>query len=388
MNMKSMRKISLAVISISTAAIAFTSCEQDEIKNLDSRLVSLQISMEKGVDTKAATSETFETVDLSDNGISLYLNATKTLNTEDPFTMTRAEEITSVSEFPIIMTEPSNNVYASGNARPTSATYWSIFNGGDKVVWPAAAESGTAYNFFAYVDPANAASLSREKNYAMDYAGITPSTNDATAMKDFLMAYTGSVQHDHEKQNLVKIHFYHPLAGIKFNFDLDEGVVVKKVAINNVYNNGTAVYQTSGTDFKTAIKWESLSNKVTYSQADLTTEANRTFYIIPQAVKGNNEVTFTFTIDKNGVEYSFTTRALGVDEWTPGYVYNYSLSSTPNGTVGIEVKEEFNGTKKENVRVANVKTSAVYIRAAVVANWYNSANKVAAPFTGDCSELN
>lgn len=380
-----MNKLTLAVISLTAAVTAFTSCERDDNFGGDSRAVALSVKMESGVMTRSAVpGRTFETVDLSDKGVDLYLLASESLNTEDPFQVTtRGAIIDQVTKFPVNMIGTDNSVYASGEAEQTTSTYWSIFNGRNKVNWP---EDHGTYSFFAYVDPANAAGTPSVNS--MSYAGMPPAGDDASKMQDFLMAYTTADTYTHAEYHnpdtYVPIHFQHALAAIRVNFDLAEGVSIKKVTINNVYTVGTAT--ATGKSFPNAITWSDQATKKSYSQeANLTASAveDRTFFIVPQTLTaaGGNEVTITYLLEKNGVEYSFTTRALGTTEWKAGYIYNYTLSSTPSGTVGIQVQEDFDGETKKDVRVANVKTSATYVRVAVIANWYNSASKVVEPLS-------
>lgn len=373
MCMKKIKSLSLAVCSFFAAASVFTSCESDNVKSLDGRFISLDVSSKSGITTKSSVAEVFETVDLSDLGISLYLNGAASFNISDPFTVkTKASELvkSDVGDFPIYMlgNSPANGVAKSGEE------YWSIYKDGNKIMWQDVECEGTptVYDFFAYYP--DAVGIVDAENHSIDYSGIEPGTNDAKAMEDFLIALTTGFKHDHAAQNLVPLEFVHPLAAVRFNFsDLDESVVVKKVSINNVNSKGTATISND------EINWTGLKSPVSYSEEDFSSVDNSTFFIIPQNLSG---VTMTFLVEKGGVEYSFTTKLLGIDSWAPGFIYNYSLSSTPSGSFGIAVEEEFDGETKSDVRVANTKTSAVYVRAAVVANWYNSADKVVAPFSG------
>lgn len=377
MCMKNCKSLSLAVCSFITAASFFTSCESDNVKSLDSRFVTLDVSAKSEIATKSSSNEVFETVDLSDLGLSLYLNGSASVNKSNPFFVnTKASELikNDVDQFPIYMIGATS---AYGIAMPGEKDYWSIFNNGNKVMWQDIECEGAqnAYDFFAYY-PAEVSENIDSEAHSITYSGIDPSSDDATKMEDFLMALTTEFKHDHAAQNLVPLTFVHPLAAVRFSFDeLDKNVTIEKVTINNVNSRGIATIEDEDT-----VDWSELSVPVDYSESDFTTVDNSTFFIIPQ---GLSNVSMTFLLKKDGVEYSFTTKVLGTDNWKPGFIYNYSLSSSPTGKVGIEIKEEFNGVIKSDVKVANVKTSAVYVRAAVVANWYNSADKVVAPFDGD-----
>ena len=79
-------------------------------------------------------------------------------------------------------------------------------------------------------------------------------------------------------------------------------------------------------------------------------------------------------------------------EWKAGKIYRYTLSGT--GEVKVAVSEKLDGVDvtggsqnkiatKANVCGLNNGTIKSYIRAAVVADWYNEAGQIVAPFNSN-----
>ena len=85
MIMKKINSISLAVISVCTAAFVFSSCQKEIVKGVgDNRYVSFSASVETGMETKAQGSR-MESVDLSEEGASLFVTSSVSVNRMTPF---------------------------------------------------------------------------------------------------------------------------------------------------------------------------------------------------------------------------------------------------------------------------------------------------------------
>ncbi len=372
------------------AALAFSSCQKDEIKGgADSRYVTLAVTAEEGVETKSAGSM-FETVEIVEDGMSLFVDASVSVNRMNPFTAvaTKGAEVTkeNIEEFNVLMTGTNGDTFsAAGIAKPETSgmSHWAIYNDTKKVEWPNH-DGSVKYDFLAYY------LQSTNSSFATSGAYTGPeSTVSAKDMNDFLVAKTYGRTHSestyHSGEDNVPIHFYHPLAAVKFNVN---GAVITKVTINNLKKDGTVavkdVEYMDNVSFASAIEWSDLSGKVSYSQSFTETNSEM-FFIVPQDLA---DVTLTFDIIKDGATHQFSTKAknLGTASWDAGYVYNYTVDTNPAGNVGITVVEDtFNATSniKEHVRVHNDMRSTTFIRAYVLANWCNAKGVIVSNYDGE-----
>ena len=92
MMMKNMKKLSLAVIAISTAMLSTSCLREENFGKADSKFISLKVSTEGIAETKAGhVAEPLEVVDLSQDGLDLFLYGSVKVNKMSPFEpMTKA----------------------------------------------------------------------------------------------------------------------------------------------------------------------------------------------------------------------------------------------------------------------------------------------------------
>ena len=379
MTMKRFNSVSLAVFSTLAAACAFSSCSKEVLNDnsIDSRFVTLSVSTETGVETKAVA-QSSEMVDLSENGFDLFVSASVSVNNEDPFSAveTKGQVITNdnkdkiITEFPLLMTGKET---LSGIAKPYDSDHWCMYDGTTKVEWP---EDGGEYTFIANYLAEGAGTFDAS---TLEYVGIAGNKegNNAAKMCDFLVANT-TMTHDcqtyHNPETYVKIHFYHALAAVRFNF---EGATVTRIMINNIKKDGTIVLNEESTD-PDRITWKDQSGNVSYTQDCSTTSSvdERTFFLVPQTLDENSTITFEM-LDENKNPRSITAQAskLGVSKWEAGYIYNYTISTTATqGLIEVEAS-------KETV-VSNVRSGSAYVRAAVIGNWVDSKGRVVEDWDG------
>lgn len=403
--MKRINVISWAVLSL-VAATIMSSCnkQEEEFLKLDGRYVYLSIDAESGVDTKASNSlQKAETFEISDNGTSIFITASKSVNNDNPFNrelITKGAEktVADVSEgFTMRMfADADNALYKVGTVKQQSSdgTYWSFWDGQDKVVWPDDAENGAPYSFVSVIGAENM-TFANFAAKTVDYTGMVHAdggVNDSELMEDLIVAYTKGVVHDHAAQNPVNLRFYHPLAAVKFFVSPK----VKAITVTNVRQGGKLEYRAvdpnSADDFKNAFVWTSSadeSNITAYTQAVKTSDVDETgyatyeFFLIPQQFD-SQDVMLTFTVEAtDGKVHQISTLAnnLGTGSWDAGYRYNYYIDETASGNVGLQIKENFQNYVKTNVTVFNTKRSTAYVRATVVANWESESGKIIAPFS-------
>lgn len=363
----------------------FCSCRVDEIPGLEVRYVSGVVSTENGIETKAASAaQHLQTVEINEDGLDLFVTASRSVNTDNPFTGGAATKGAIITEaqigFKMAMVTSAGKLYKEGTAEYSgTGDYWSMFSGGAKVEWPSDADAGVPYDFYAFLG--NVQEFTYGETSQLSYTGNTPEpadamgkTGDAQAMQDVLVAYTADFVHDHAtyatKAGLVPLHFYHALAAVRFNVTPD----VRRVTINGVAKDGVAnvlsVDPTEEDDFTKAFSWTAGKTKVSYSQSNTGKAEDLTFFIVPQTL---SEVTVTFEVEKDGITHQITTPAgrLGTSSWTAGYIYKYTIDSATEGNVGIRVVEEFlaNVSTKNHIGARSSARSTVYARAYVVGNW-------------------
>lgn len=387
-----MRKINSISLAVLLSSAIFVSCENDvKISGVDSRYVTLAVTATDGVETKAASSlEQFEAVDLSSDDMPLFLLGSKAVNNEDIFNvpMTKADasehayDVNKYGAFTVDMVSSAFPNYAIGAKTGASKVgdYLSLYNdGGEKIEWPSECD-GVTFDFWAYNTLAEGSGSYSRSGEIVTYNGVA-----GTAAADFIVAKT-SVKHDHKAQNLVNLKFWHTLSAVKFDFDLNktDGFQVKKVEIQNVYNNGTFTVNESAA-FNEKFVWTATGDAISYTyepKYDASGNADDiTFYIVPQAL-ANVKVVFTLTKGDKTYEIATMGKNLGATQWEPGYVYTYTVANNVLGNVGIQIEENgwVNGNStKNNVSIKNTKRSTVYVRAALIANWCNDNNQPVMP---------
>ena len=352
-NMKT-NKISLAVIALVSATIAFSSCErEDGIKVRDGKYVTLKVASTSGVLTKAS-SEILETVELTDNGQTLFLSGSVAPNNytfDAPLTKADAP-ITALTQFKVRMTQPDGNAFEEGIAKhdghADGTTYWSIYNDSEKIAWSEDSNIDNPSQFLAVYPSATI------------YGSNGIVYNAGNAKSDILVAYeTRGHEHDnyHNESSYVVLDFYHPLSLVRFA--VAESINITDIVVNNAATS--AVISTT--------KGEGDFNYLINNKGELKATADPTvkdgykvysFYVVPGSL-GENAMNVTFYVDGK----ILTTKNLGTTEWKSGMIYNYTLNDgySFNTVVNIEM---------ENNLIVNKTPNAVWVRAAFVATQYNA----------------
>lgn len=352
MMMKNMKKLSLAVIAISTAMLSTSCLREENFGKTDSKFISLKVSTEGIAETKAGrVAEPLEVVDLSQDGLDLFLYGSVKVNKMSPFGPTTkaaspyvSADADGVTKFDIQM----NDIAGYAN-REVREDYWYIYKLGteEKLTWDSETDPS---HYLAYY-PENAAATFATPT-TINY------TNDGS--QDLLVAY---VKHSHvdstypsSDKNYVPLVFKHPLALIQFNVVSSENnpISVDKIEINNAGLKGII----DGEDFLKSTISSYGTIEATYNSTDKVYSC----YIMPDAI-GADGLNVTFYV--NGK--ILTTKNLGTTSWDAGYIYNYTLSNTTSdGDVNIELSSDQKDA--ESIVVENITNTTLWLRAAIIAN--------------------
>ena len=463
-----MKRFFTYATAIASMILVLASCEKDPQEDFDAPKGAMKLQVvSDNIDTKSSASSSSanrvvdDLVDLSENGVNLFLSAVEEDNLDNPFgdepatkgTIVTTENFSTerVDDFHIWLTTGGSNTYVeSGNSTyPQGAgdalgilksdDYWyAMYTKGSEaydnyIHWPS-----SALNFWCW-SGASKSDLSLKvaddgKSMSFSYANT-----EATAanQKDLLFAYANS-EEPSTKGN-VGIHFYHALAAVQFCVGgLDDGVKITNIKLTGVKNSADGVYSPSGSctnagtdiskdakegnkdtfsgDVTTLFGWTITGSETTdYTTGAIsdennsaikdatgtqtnkytefgTTEGACTFFLIPQALGDNIKI--ELTAECNGtytLAKSVTLGTAKISEWKAGKIYRYTISGC-GGDVDVDVEETLDGvdviggkkesiTTKEDVYGLNDGNVKTYIRAAVVGNWYNDANRIVAPFS-------
>lgn len=405
--MKRFKSLSLAVIAMGAAALTITSCNLEEGgRSGKAGRVIIDVSTDSGIDTKAAHSEEFETVDLSVDGLPFFLSMTKSVYRATPSVQTKGavifddrnldkdgvKNITERGSFDILARK-----YADKSLFPSiddvTVTNTASYKGGKWEIDHEIDFNDTdALDFWAY-------SYEGTKPYSLidhrtfKYTGVEPgkNKNDGSLMSDFLVANTSNQT---AENNPVNIHFYHALAAVKFNVapayltsEVTGGPYsYLSVRISEVKNSGSATFDSNNGAFT----WTTDDAKVVYEQVlyDGTeaSPADRTMFFIPQDAKDVLLFTFYLT-NKDGQEYALSTKSIGATKFEAGYIYNYTIGNDVTGNVEVAIHEGFDGETK-TATVGLEASASAYVRVAIVANWFTDAaagksSKAYAKYDGD-----
>lgn len=359
MMMKNMKKISLAVIAISTAMLSTSCLREENFGKADSKFISLKVSTEGIAETKAGhVAEPLEVVDLSQDGLDLFLYGSVKVNKMSPFgPSTKATKpYESGDESEVTTFDIKMNGIQGYADRSKGYDFWYIYRLGteEKLTWESETDPSEYLAYYPEnVKGATTNVASFASSSTINYVG------DGT--KDFLVAYT---KHSHDHANYpvsddkyVSLTFKHPLALVKFKVVSTEAkpITVDKIVVNNAGIKGTINGETLETEITTTGEIEAKYNEE---------EGVYSCYIMPDEI-GPKGLNVTFYV--NGT--ILTTKALGTSEWKAGMVYNYTLADANAESVEIDLDE--NATK-----VTNEFTTAVYLRAAIIANWVDATGRI------------
>lgn len=304
----------------------------------------------------------------------------------------------------------------------------------DSDPWP---NNDTPVGFYLRMPAAPAGVTFGEKPYSEGTITFTyASPDNAAATEDILFGYRSLAKKDYPKTGIPAV-LFHALTGVKFAIgNEDDGIVITEVIFEGLYDGGTCVIspadiETAGTESYNVAEWPSLTCRTnfTISTGNLLTDgeqqiadygkseydfpesftgagvtnnlndddATKTFWLIPQAFEDRDEVMLTIKYnygDKTGLE---TKLALGeiLGErgvvWNAGELRTYTIK-IDDVNLQIEDKvepdaEEEGALTKSDVKITNTSNVDVFIRAAIVGQWLNSADEPVFGFTDKVNKL-
>jgi len=123
------------------------------------------------------------------------------------------------------------------------------------------------------------------------------------------------------------------------------------------------------------------------NSANLNDEnASLTFWIVPQTITEDVTIEVTFDIYLNGTKTtSSVTREIalgksvvsaGTNNWLAGQLRTFTITCK-------DVNVQVTSTTKSNVKILNTGSSDEYIRAAIVANWYDASGNIVFGYTAN-----
>lgn len=229
----------------------------------------------------------------------------------------------------------------------------------------------------------------------------------AVDQKDILFA-TKRVKNKTTDNEVV---FYHALTAVKFaTGNLDGKVTIDTVAFYNIKTSGTCVMtpsagttacatwtldETRGTvsqDFDgTIVNFTKENSNFLGSATDDTSDtfyqaatenninddkASKTFFLIPQSTEGIYMIV-SYTV--NGTKYISAIdmyEATNHAEWKAGELRTYTLTEND---LTVDIADEIVNGTKQNVVITNTSNISEYVRAMVVANWFDANGDIVAP---------
>jgi len=406
--MKTIKNLILGALSISAILVASVSCEKEPVTvGKTTGAIALKVTSESDLATKGMqrTPDASLVEDFSTEDSPLFLTLSTEKNSTDVFDNVQTKG-SIVSDSDIKTARPSFkvNMFHGGDEytnldgdfdQTVAYDGKKEWNFTKQVNWT---EEGDDLEFYAHSDIRDSYSLEGQGFFKYTGQAGERKGADAARTSDFLVAHTETNVND------VDIHFYHALAAIRF---FSDSLILTKVAIRNVINEGEFTYNADGSDVDAIFNWAPDAKKTTtYEQTystnpDVTSTVNgaktgktnstnysvsEAFFLVPQSLLDSTVIiTFYFKDSENGVVKNISTKKLGTSKWKAGYIYNYTLTKSNSNvqpTITLVVNDEMNEdrTEKSNVAVENLKSNAAYVRAHVIANWYNTAHKAVAPW--------
>ena len=231
--------------------------------------------------------------------------------------------------------------------------------------------------------------------------------HDAENQKDILFAIDTQNRTDHD--NVAQIKFFHALTAVKFIKGDLKDCTVETVSLNNFKSNGTAEGTVSGNLL--AFTWKDQDTPENYIQTystdvnslaekaslDPTANGDYTFMMIPQALDANASLdvllrfaSYSQTISVNlgsitAEQAGSEGNAARLKDWSTyaGKVITIMISM---GDIDVSIDDEITDANvKQNLVIENTGGVTEYIRAVIVANWFDENGNIVAPWFDDAS---
>ena len=191
----------------------------------------------------------------------------------------------------------------------------------------------------------------------------------AGAAYDYMLAYYKGIGNNEGKALLT---FTHPFTCVKFA--AAEGLTVNSIKIEGLYAAGSCAVTKS-----TCQTGDCYTYDWTPGTADhaIECEIDDELILIPQNLADDN-VKLTVNVTVDGVTFN-TTATLNADNWLAGKINTYTFNISGQD-VQITVTDDVEDKVKDNLVIKNTGTSKAYVRASIVAGWYDEDGMMVAPW--------
>jgi len=392
------------------ALLILTSCESENWFGKKSD-IKLEVTAEVSTKSMNNSDPSATTEEISSDGLSLYLTTSVSDNSDNEFLshpMTKGSIVTSENfkdqrsgDFNVRITDAgTTSIFCESKAsRNNDQDCWYVSKGGENAQWPDDDKAKLDFWAWSGAESCSGLTIKDSKTFSFTYSGTKTTAEDQS---DLVFANTAN--QSKTSDGSIAIHFYHALAAVQFVVgNLDDGITVNGISINNVKSKGNGSFVPAGTSVDTKFVWESVESPTTYSQTFSQKKYNRksdanyqhcfdgseqksTFFVVPQSLAESENITLTINVTDSenrtyNISHSITGSAV-ISEWKAGKIYRYMISNG-DGDVDITAEENsFDGTTKQGVKAENTGTLPSYVRALVIANWYNDGGKLVTPYTG------
>ena len=344
--------------------------------------------------------------------------------------------------------------YASAEEEIGSDNKWLYWHHYATDPWPEDEEEEVGFYLRMPASPAGVTFGTGAYGTNDDGATITftyKTPNTAAATQDILFGYRSLAKKDYPKTGIPAV-LYHALTGVKFAIgNDDDGIVITEVSFEGLYDSGKCVIappdlETAGTEDYNVAVWSNLTSTDDYiissegllnddgeqqiadygksKNYDFPTsftghgaannmnddDASKTFWLIPQAFEGRNDVMLTIKYnycDNTDLETKLTLGEIfgerGI-EWGAGELHTYIIKvDEVNLQIQDEIVEETRPIPvlvndeyvnqnqktlvKKNVEIYNTSNVEVFIRAAIVGQWVTANGDPIFGFTDEINNL-
>lgn len=401
-------------------------------------------SSQSGPASKSGSSvETLFTIPVeTDNGDTLYVTATLSDMDEEPYSevVTKGAPVTTANissiygecGFTTSVYDTDGNIYVSydGNERHDAMSgltvkygsgSWGFYDGesANSYYWP---EDGSPLSFCSYAPSTASVSdvawtpLGESTKATFHYAVSTSDLNtesefhDAEDQPDLMFAFNRNSINDHKRddgESYAAINFSHALVGVKFIRGNIVNCTVTGISLENFYSEGDATAKVKG-DNSLEFSWSGQTTKTTFKQTfntvvdddiphqdkeqkivtggslDPTPTEDYTFMVIPQKIAEDAKILISLAERIHPIECVVVNQDPNLQDWSgyAGKMITISVSSNFDGElVDIEMQEDVSvPLEKKDVKVDNLGSLPVYVRAALVANWVKADGTVIYPY--------
>lgn len=279
--------------------------------------------------------------------------------------------------------------YMWRNDVPT--TFWSV--------WPKSLSAGTR----TITWPGQKATDEEQASISFSYempCGSSGKT-DAADQQDLLFACTRQ-RWTSGSDARVAVDFCHALAAIRFDVSGAKGseCTVKEISIDGISYTGDCV---ASFDSSLSFEWTPGTGTAkcaqVYETSDFSSKSldgvtpsalqsldnGKIFFFIPQAVK-DRDIKIGLRYTRADGNETYSECILSHDEsWEAGKIYTYRIGVAAD-KVDVQLLETLSGDVKSDVYFRNNGNTRIWVRAALVGNWFNDSGAIVGSWSPDDTE--